>query len=316
VSEQLPVIVVAGPTASGKSALALDAAAAFGGTIINADSMQIYRELAILTARPGAQETGQAPHRLYGVLSAAVSCSAGMWLGMAAGEVEAARAAKRLPIVVGGTGLYLKALLEGLAPVPAIPEGARAEAYALLAELGEADFRCRLRTIDPESAAKIAAGDRQRLIRAYEVAVATGRPLPCWQREQPGGPAVAGPFVVIALLPERGALYPAIDARFVRMVEEGAIEEVAQLLRLGLDAQVPAMKAVGVRDLAAYVRGETTLAEAVRGGQKASRNYAKRQLTWLRHQIVPDLVVPEQYSERCQERICTFIKDCGLTARL
>ncbi len=312
--EDLAVIVVAGPTASGKSSLAVDVAETLGGVVVNADSMQVYRELAVLTARPGEEEIARAPHRLYGVLSVAVPCSAGMWLEMAGAEIAAARVAGRLPVVVGGTGLYLKALMEGLAPVPTVPDAVRSEACALLAELGEEEFRAQLRRLDPESAERIASGDRQRLVRAWEVVTATGRALPEWQRDQPSQAPLAGPFVIVALMPERAGLYAAIDARFVRMVEEGAIDEVAVLLRLGLDPRSPALKAVGVRELAAYVGGEITLAEAIRRGQKASRNYAKRQLTWLRHQIVPDLVLAEQYSESASERICTFIRQCGLTA--
>lgn len=315
-ASRLPVLVIAGPTASGKSALAIDVAEAFGGVVINADSMQIYRELSVLTARPDGDEMARVPHRLYGMMTAAQACSVGTWLALAKAEIESARTLGELPIVVGGTGLYLKALLEGLAEVPPIPDGVRAETRALFDELGAEEFLDRLRKLDPESAARLLPNDRQRLVRAYEVVTATGRSLPDWLRDQPAEPGVEGPFATIALLPDRQALYAATDARFARMVEEGAIDEVAVLLRLGLDGGVPALKAVGVRELAQYVRGEATLAEAVERGRKATRNYAKRQLTWLRHQIVPDLVIPTQYSESVRERIFNFIRHSVLTAAI
>src|SRR6185312_11715522 len=177
-----PVVIVAGPTASGKSALALAIAEAIGGTIINADSMQVYRDLAVLTARPGATELARAPHRLYGVVDAAEACSAGRWRDLALAEIAVAREAGRVPVLTGGSGLYLRALLDGLAPVPPVPAALRAEARALHARLGGEAFRRALAARDPEAAQRLPAGDRQRLIRAYEVVAATGRPLADWRR--------------------------------------------------------------------------------------------------------------------------------------
>ena len=308
------VIVVAGPTASGKSALALDAAVAFSGTVINADSMQVYRELRILTARPAPADEDLAPHRLFGVLSANERCSAGRWLDLAAAAIDEARAAGRLPIVVGGTGLYLRALLEGLAPVPEIADAVRAKARALHERLGAEAFHAELARIDPEMARRLPAADRQRLIRAYEVVVATGRSLAEWQRQEIRRPPVAGRFATIVLDPPRDVLYAAIDARFERMIEAGAVDEVAALEKLNLDPGLPAAKALGVAPLRRYLRGETGLDEARAAAQQASRNYAKRQCTWLGNQMAGADVYFAQYSERLRPKIFSFIRQFLLTA--
>ncbi len=308
------VIVVAGPTASGKSALALDAAVAFSGTVINADSMQVYRELRILTARPAPADEDLAPHRLFGVLSANERCSAGRWLDLAAAAIDEARAAGRLPIVVGGTGLYLRALLEGLAPVPEIADAVRAKARALHERLGAEAFHAELARIDPEMARRLPAADRQRLIRAYEVVVATGRSLAEWQRQEIRRPPVAGRFATIVLDPPRDVLYAAIDARFERMIEAGALDEVAALEELRLDPGLPAAKALGVAPLRRYLRGETGLDEARAAAQQASRNYAKRQCTWLGNQMAGADVYFAQYSERLRPKIFSFIRQFLLTA--
>ena len=308
------VIVVAGPTASGKSALALDAAAAFSGTVINADSMQVYRELRVLTARPRPADEDRAPHRLFGVLSVSERCSAGRWLDLAAAAIDETRAAGRLPIVVGGTGLYLKALVEGLAPVPEVAETVRAEAQALHERLGGEAFRTELSRIDPEMADLLPAADRQRLIRAYEVVKATGRSLAHWQRQEKPQPTVVGHFATIVLKPPREVLYAAIDARFERMIEAGALDEVAALENMGLDADLPAAKALGVVPLRRYLRGETSLDEACETAKQASRNYAKRQYTWLGNQMAGGEVYPAQYSERLQVKIFSFIRQFLLTA--
>ncbi len=306
-----PALVVAGPTASGKSALAMDAAEALRGVVINADSMQVYRELRILTARPSPAEEARVPHRLYGVLSAGERCSAGRWRDMALGEIAAAHGDGALPVVVGGTGLYLQALTSGLAHVPPIPEGVRAEARALFERLGGEAFRAALAEHDSRSAARLPASDRQRLLRAWEVVRATGRPLPDWQRET----ATAGglDIATIAIVPPREALYTAAEARFERMLADGAVEEVRALLALRLDPGLPAMKAVGVRELAAFVAGEATLEEAAHAAKRATRTYAKRQLTWLRHQVSADLTLNAQYSERFRDGILSFIRQFLLT---
>jgi tRNA dimethylallyltransferase len=305
------VIVVAGPTATGKSALALDLAAAYGGTIINADSLQTYRDLHVLTARPDADAEARAPHRLYGFLDAAERGSAARWRALALAEIEAAFAAGSLPIVVGGTGLYLRALFAGLAPVPDIPPEIRGEAAALYRSLGGAAFHERLASLDPTAAARLPPGDRQRLIRAFEVVRATGVPLGEWQRR----PAVAAPyrFATLLLMPPREAIYAAGDARFAAMIAAGGLAEAAALLARGLDPGLPAMKAVGLPELFAHLRGEVGLSEAIAAAQQATRRYAKRQVTWFRHQLDAGLVCVEQYSESFLYRSRHFIDQFLLT---
>ncbi len=313
-----PIVIVAGPTASGKSALALAVAEALGGTIINADSMQVYRDLAVLTARPGAAELARVPHRLYGVIDAAEACSAGRWRALALGEIAAAREAGRVPVLSGGTGLYLRALLDGLAPVPPVPAALREEARSLHARLGGEAFRRALAARDPDAAQRLSPGDTQRLIRAYEVVAATGRPLAEWRRGQ--GPAAGPSAAAVVLLPPRAMLYAACDARFLAMMERGALAEVEALLARGLDPALPAMKAVGVPELASLLAGRSSRQAAIAAAQQATRRYAKRQYTWFRHQIAETgslrkLVVIEQFSESLLARILPFIRQSLLTIK-
>ena len=307
------VLVIAGPTASGKSRLAIDVARAFRGTVINADSMQVYRELRVLTARPDAEAEAAAPHRLFGVLPAAERCSAGRWLRMAEIEIEAALADGRLPIVAGGTGLYLKALLEGLAPIPEIPAGVVAQARALHARLGGPAFRDALAHLDPAAAARIPPGDEARLVRAFSVARATGRPLSVWQRDGRPTPALDAAFAIIALVPPRDVLYAAIDKRFDAMVRAGALDEVRRLAEANLDPGLPAMKVLGVREFLGHARGEIGLDEAVSAARRRTRNYAKRQITWLRHQLAGAHTINAQYSESLWPEIFSFIRQFLLT---
>jgi len=292
---QPPVVIVAGPTASGKSALALALAEAYGGTIVNADSQQAYRDLKILSARPGVVDEARAPHRLYGYLDAAERGSVARWRELALREIAAATAGGSLPILVGGTGLYLRALQHGLAPVPDIPPEIRDEAQALYCELGGVKFRERLAPLDPASAARFPPGDRTRLTRAYEVVRATGRPIGAWQRF----PAAPAPyrFAAILLAPPRAALYAACDARFAAMVAAGGLDEARALMARGLDPGLSAMKAVGVPELFRHLRGEVALRDAVAAAQMATRRYAKRQSTWFRHRLDAELICVEQYSE-------------------
>jgi tRNA dimethylallyltransferase len=307
------VVVIAGPTASGKSALALGLAETFAGTVINADSLQCYRSLEILTARPGIADCARAPHRLYGFLDAAERGSAGGWRALAQAEVAAAATAGRLPIVVGGTGLYLRALALGLAPVPEIPEAVRQEAVALHRALGGEGFREHLAGLDADSARRLHAGDTQRLVRAYEVVRATGIPIGAW-RCRPHAPA-AYRLATILLMPPRDRLYAACDARFAAMVEKGALAEAAALVDRGLAPDLPAMKAVGLPELIRHLHGEMPLAAAVAAGQRATRRYAKRQVTWFRHQMTAGLILDAQFSEsllRCSRQ---FIDGFLLTAR-
>lgn len=284
-----PVIVVGGPTASGKSGLALDIAERLDGVVINADAIQVYADLRILTARPSAADERRAPHRLYGFLDATERCSAGRWQALALAEIEAATAAGKRAIVVGGTGLYLRALTEGIAPVPDIPDAVRAAARERLAALGNRAFHAELAARDPELAKRLLSTDRQRLMRAWEVLEATGRSLADWQREPATPPGCD--FTMIVLTPDRDAVYAACDARLEAMIGAGVLDEVAALMaraaREQLDPALPVLKAVGYPELAAHIAGKATLADAVAAAQQQTRRYAKRQLTWLRNQL-PD----------------------------
>jgi tRNA dimethylallyltransferase len=312
-NQDYPVVVVAGPTCSGKSALALDVAERFDGTVINADSMQVYRELRILTARPDASAEARAPHRLYGVLSAGERCSAGRWREMAIAEISAASSAGRLPVVCGGTGFYLMALLEGLSPIPDVDDQIRCRIHRDYADVEPEPLHRALAAVDPDAAARFPAGDRQRILRALEVYAATGRSLSFWQRQPKIAPPAGYRFHVITLLPTRPALYAACDRRFEAMMEAGALDEVRRLGEMNFDPALPAMRAVGVPELLRYHAGLCDRETAVSAAQQATRNYAKRQLTWLRHQIVSNLTLDAQYSERFKEKIFSFICEFVLT---
>ncbi len=281
------VVVLYGPTASGKSDLAIALAERLNGVVINADSLQVYAELQILTARPDAAALARAPHRLFGVLPAAEAGSAAGWRDAALAEIAAAHAAGQSPILAGGTGLYLKTLIEGLSPVPTADPQARAQATALYEEIGGIAFRAALAERDPVIAARLEPGDRQRLIRAWEVVEATGTPLSEWQA-LPKHPGHSLSFNLIGLMPPRDALYERIDRRFEAMLDQGALDEARRFDALGLSPALPANKALGLPELRRHLKGEIDLAEAVRLAQQASRNYAKRQTTWFRHQLPAD----------------------------
>ncbi|CAA7620784.1 tRNA (adenosine(37)-N6)-dimethylallyltransferase MiaA [Magnetospirillum sp. SS-4] len=305
-------LVIAGPTASGKSGLALRLAHEFGGVVINADSMQVYTGLPILTAQPSMEDQARAPHRLYGVLPPSETCSAERWRDMAAAEMRAAWEAGRLPVVVGGTGLYIRSLMEGLSPVPDIPEPVRAATRQRLAEIGNRAFHALLAERDPEMAARLAPGDSQRMARAWEVLEATDRSLARWQDEPRIG-GVAARWHVIALLPPRERLYAACDGRFQAMVETGALDEVRAVAALGLDPALPVLKALGFRELAAHLAGELDLATAIALARQATRNYAKRQTTWLRHQLMASETISAQFSESLMAAIFLKIRRFLLT---
>ncbi|MEM7173254.1 MAG: tRNA (adenosine(37)-N6)-dimethylallyltransferase MiaA [Pseudomonadota bacterium] len=313
-----PVVVLAGPTASGKSTLALALAQEFGGLVINADSMQIYRDLRILTARPSIEDCQKVPHKLYGILDSADPCSVGRWLTMAGQEIAAAHGAGRLPIVVGGTGLYLKALMEGISSIPDVPGPTREKATQLYDSLGGAAFKDRLVKRDPQTAERLPPTDRQRLIRAWEVVEATGRPLSDWHQAAGEGAPVGCDFIKCALLPPRPTLYAACDRRFGEMIERGALAEVEALLARNLDPALPVMKSLGVPELALHLAGEVALPQAVTKAQQKTRNYAKRQITWLRHQFIGNdnasLVEFEQFSERLRTIFFNKIRQRLLTS--
>jgi tRNA dimethylallyltransferase len=295
-------ILIAGPTASGKSALAVALAQEIGVTIINADSMQVYRDLRVITARPTPDEEARVPHRLYGHIDAAENYSVGRWLADVRPVLDEVRAAGRVPILVGGTGLYFKALTQGLASVPPIPEDIRANVRARMEAEGPAAVHAELLRRDPSTQLK--PGDRTRIARALEVLEATGRPLSEWHRE--GLPPLinAASAVKVFLAPERPELRRRIDARFDAMLAAGALDEVRALATRKLDRLLPAMKAHGVPWLIRHLAGEITLAQAAEGAKNDTRRYTKRQFTWARHQL-PDWtwVKPEEALTQVLEMI-------------
>lgn len=277
------VTLIAGPTASGKSALALKMARETGAVIINADSQQLYADLRILTARPSPEDEAQAEHRLYGVADAAEAWSVGKWSRAALAILAELRAENRLAILVGGTGLYFTALTRGLADIPPVASAVRDQVEADFLVQGEALFRTRLAEIDPAAAQAIEAGDRQRLVRAMSVHAATGRPLTAWKSQTQ--PLLAPEsWTGLVIEPDRQVLYADCDRRADLMVENDALDEVRRLVARDLSPALPAMKAVGVRELAAYVSGALDREAAVAALKQATRNYAKRQLTWFRNQ--------------------------------
>lgn len=275
-------ILIAGPTASGKSRAASALAKHLGGVIVNADSMQVYRDLHVLTARPDESDLKAIPHRLYGTVDAREAYSAGRWVSEADAAIEEARQEGRVPIVTGGTGLYFKVLLEGLSPVPDIPADIRDAWRARAAVVSTQDLHLELASRDPLMAARLSTSDPQRLVRALEVVDATGISLADWQ-EVPGDPVLDDKHLLkFVVAPEREALYAAIDARFDAMLEAGAIEEVEALAARGLDEDLPLMRALGMRELSAYLAGAMSLEEAATKAKTESRRYAKRQMTWAK----------------------------------
>jgi tRNA dimethylallyltransferase len=285
-------LLIAGPTASGKSSVALALAERFGATIINADSMQVYADLAVLTARPNASEMGRAPHRLFGEIDGAVNYSAGRW-SRRAREILAETGESPV-IFVGGTGLYFRALTEGLSDMPAVPEAIRAATRANAEGRPTADLHAELAARDPETAARLRPSDRQRILRALEVFAATGRPLASFQGARAAPALKLGEWNGLFLAPDRATLNQRIDARFDAMLPEGALAEVAALMRRRLDPALPVMRAHGAPHLIAHLEGKLSLAEAAERAKLDTRHYAKRQFTWARHQLKGfDWVAPE-----------------------
>ena len=275
-----PTILIAGPTASGKSAIAMMLADELGATIVNADSMQVYRDLAIVTARPSDQDEARLPHRLYGHIDAADAYSVARWLA----DVEAVTQTEAPRIFVGGTGLYFDALTKGIAPVPDIDPVIRAKWRDHAAQPG-ADLHAALMERDPQSAARLKPGDIQRLIRALEVIESTGRPLSHWQQNATAPLVDPAQALRVVLTPPRAPLRQAIAARFEAMIAAGALGEIEALLARRLDPSLPAMKALGVQPLAAHVRGQLTRDEAVAQAVLETGRYAKRQDTWFRNRM-------------------------------
>ncbi|MFT0892261.1 tRNA (adenosine(37)-N6)-dimethylallyltransferase MiaA [Pseudochelatococcus sp. G4_1912] len=283
--EKVRAILIAGPTASGKSALAISMAQRMNGVVVNADSMQVYADLRTITARPSVEEEAEAPHRLFGHVDAAENYSVGRWLIDVSTVLDDIWANGKLPIITGGTGLYFKALLEGLSDIPPVPDEiratVRAEAEARETSLLYADFAAR----DPETASNLRPTDRQRIIRAMEVLVATGKPLASFRHARRPGLLDGVPVRKMFLAPERAEVNQRINSRFITMMERGALEEVRRMAERNLDPALPAMRAHGVPWLIRYLRGEIGLDTAIAGGQTDTRHYAKRQFTWFRHQL-------------------------------
>ena len=277
--------LIAGPTASGKSALAIALARQAGGTVINADSAQVYAELRVLSARPLVEEEAQAPHRLFGHVAGSEDYSAARWAEEARAEIAAAHDRGSLPLLAGGTGMYIRTLLDGIAPVPEIAPAIRAEVRALPV----AETRRLLEQADPEAAVRLNPSDTTRVARALEVVRSTGRTLAAWQAERVGGIGEAIDLAPLILLPDRAWLAERCDRRLRAMFEDGAIEEVRALLqRSDIPASAPVRRAIGVAEIAAFLEGSLSRDEALERAQAATRQYAKRQYTWLRHQPPAD----------------------------
>ena len=275
-----PLALIAGPTASGKSALALALAERTGGVVINADSAQVYRDLRTVSARPSAEDEARVPHRLYGYRDGAESCSAADWAEDAKCEIAAAHGRGQLPILAGGTGLYMRTLLDGIAPVPDIDPEIRAEVRALPVAITYAQLRAE----DPEAAERLRPSDTTRVARALEVVRSTGRSLAAWQEERAGGIGSEVDLRPLVLLGPRDWLYERCDVRFETMMSDEGLAEVEALIARSLSPALPVMRAIGVREIASYLRGDATREEALAAGRQATRNYAKRQYTWFRHQ--------------------------------
>lgn len=306
-----PVALIAGPTASGKSALAVRLAEIADGVVINADASQVYADLRILSARPNEAETARAPHRLFGYRDAADACSAADWAADARREIDQAHDAGKLPIIVGGTGLYLRTLLHGIAPVPEIDPAIRAEVRAM--PVGKA--AAKLRREDPDAAARLNPLDITRIARALEVVRSTGRTLSQWQEDRQGGIADRIHVVPAILLPPRDWLHARCNDRFETMIEQGAIAEVEALRARRLDPSLPAMRAIGVRDIIDWLDGLTDRDEMVAKAQAATRQYAKRQYTWFRHQLPAAWPRHEsQLDDNKADEIVIKLREMALTA--
>jgi tRNA dimethylallyltransferase len=296
-------VLIAGPTASGKSALGIKLAQRLDGLVINADSMQVYRDLRVITARPTPAEEAETPHRLYGHVDADVNFSVGRYVADATQILQEIKG-RKLPIFVGGTGLYFKALTEGLSDMPPVPEEVREQVRRDSEGLETSELHRLLSERDPETARTLRPSDRLRVQRALEIFAATGQPLVSFHGARQPGPLADVPVIKLFLEPDRDELRRRIDARFLRMIEQGALDEVKALGERNLDPMLPAMRAHGVPGLLAHSRGEISLNEAITKGQGDTRRYAKRQFTWFRHQL-PDWqwVEPERGFEAVMARI-------------
>jgi len=305
-----PLALIAGPTASGKSALALRLAETANGVVINADASQVYRDLAVLSARPTSEEMDRAPHRLFGHVDGAIACSAADWAADARAAIHDAWAESRLPILVGGTGLYLRTLIDGIAPIPPIDADVRARVRALAV----AETYAALASEDPAAAARLRPTDTSRVARALEVVRSTGRPLHLWQQERAGGIGSEVRLLPMILLPPRDWLYARCDARFEAMIEAGAPAEVEALLARRLEPSLPVMRAIGVREIAAWIAREINRDAMLAAARMATRRYAKRQYTWFTHQPPAEWRrVIEQLDDRLTDQLVIKLHNIGLT---
>jgi tRNA dimethylallyltransferase len=310
---QKPVIVIGGPTASGKSATALALAGQFGGEIVNADSMQIYEDLPIITARPDSADCESAPHHLYGVLGIGDRCSAGQWRGRALDAIRDIQGRGGVPIVIGGTGLYLKALMTGLHDLPAVPAEVRDGLNQRLEEEGPQVLHAELLSADPATADGLNPADGQRIVRALEIYMHTGRGLRSWQAEEMEAAPADLQFCPLALLPPREDLYAIANDRFDAMLDRGAVEEVASLLDRSPAEDFPLLKAVGVPPIRAHLAGEIDRERLKELGKRDTRRYAKRQMTWFRRQFIPQMTIETKHSEINQDEIFSEIRKFLLT---
>ena len=306
----MKAVIICGPTGAGKSSLALNLAEKFEGVIINADSVQIYREIKILSGRPTSDDYRKAPHRLYGIMSIFKPCTLGIWRKMALETIKECELSGRLPIICGGTGLYIKFLLNELSAIPEISPSIKLEAREKLKELGNENFRELLSKNDPASASRIKSGDTNRLLRAWEVFTATTKPLSYWHKKS----RKAGSqhkFFKVCLMPERKALYSICDQRFLEFVEQGAVEEARAFDFITASPELPASKTLGLLELIKYTKGELELSDAIAQAQRATRRYAKRQLTWFRHQLDEDFLIQNLSCRKtvsdCFKKIVNFL---------
>ena len=306
----MKAVIICGPTGAGKSSLALNLAEKFKGVIINADSVQIYREIKILSGRPTFDDYRQAPHRLYGIMSIFMPCTLGIWRKMALETIKECELSGRLPIICGGTGLYIKFLLNELSAIPEIPPSIKLEAREKLEDLGNENFRELLSKNDPVSASRIKSGDTNRLLRAWEVLTATNKPLSYWH-EQSGETGSQHKFFKVCLMPERKALYSKCDKRFLDFIEQGAAEEARALDFITVSPELPASKTLGLIELVKYTKGELELSDAIAQAQRTTRRYAKRQLTWFRHQLDEDFLIQNLCCRKtvsdCLKKIVNFL---------
>ena len=300
------ILVIAGPTASGKSRIAMDIAQKCKSVIINADSMQVYSDLRILTARPNKQDMKSMPHALYGTIDGSRRCNVRLWLELASREVEKARMQQKLPILVGGTGLYLNAARYGISQIPEVSEEIHNKAISLHRDIGARSFKELLKKYDSETASRLAEGDSQRLIRAMEVFWQTNKPISYWQSYPLTG-AISGNFIQVAHLPPRQYVYNSINQRIHRMIEEGAFHEVGALVARRLDPTLPVMKALGVRQIAAYLKSELELNVVIDSIAQDTRQYAKRQFTWFKNNFISEITNNEKYSKRFISEIFALI---------